>query len=261
MDHDKKTVLITGASSGIGYEFCKIFAAHGFDLVITARSEEKLNEFAHILEADYKIKVKSIAADLSVSNSAKKIFEETEKTGIKINLLVNNAGIGMRGEFTDMSLAKQLYMIDLNVKALTELTYLFANEMVKSGGGKILNVASTASFQPGPLMAVYYASKAYVLHFSEAIANELKDKNVSVTVLCPGPTKTGFEKAAGMKDTKLFKSNFIMTPKKVALLGYNGMMKNKTLVITGIINKVLMLAARFVPRKMTTSVTRKLQEV
>ena len=260
MNTNKKTALITGASSGIGYEFCKIFAENGFNLVITARSEDKLTKFASKLTEEFNVDVKTIPADLSIPSEAQKLFDESINAGMRINVLINNAGFGMRGKFVDLDLKKQLNMIDLNMRSLTELTYLFANEMIKSGGGKILNVASTAGFQPGPLMAVYYASKAFVLNFSEAVANELKDKNVSVTVVCPGPTETQFQKTAGMEGTNLFRNNFVMTAEEVAALGYKGLMKGKTLVIAGKVNKVLAFSSRLAPRKMAASVTRMLHE-
>lgn len=181
-----KTALITGATSGLGYEFVKLFAKDGYNLVIIARNKQKMEQIKQSFQS---IDVTVIAKDLSAPNAVKEVFKEVEKQGISIDVLVNNAGFGLLGNFDELDIQKQLDMIQLNVAALTELTYYVLPKMKQKNEGKILNIASTAAFQPGPLMAVYYATKAYVLSFSEALVEELSESAVTVTTLCPGPLK------------------------------------------------------------------------
>lgn len=252
----KKTALITGTSSGIGLELARIFASKGDNLVLVARSKDKLEELKIELEKQYDITVYNITKDLSEITSAKLIFDEVRDQKIRIDYLVNNAGFGDFGIFAECNWDKQLEMIQLNVIALTYLTRLFLPEMIKHKYGKILNVASTAAFQPGPTMSVYFASKAFVLSFSEAIANELKNTGVTVTILCPGATATGFKAAAALEDSNLFKGNQIATSKDVAEFGYKKMMKGKIVVIHGLINNILAQSIRFSPRNLTTNIAK-----
>ncbi len=255
----KHTALITGASSGIGYELSKIFAQNGNDLVLVARNAEKLKEIAETFQAEYKVTVHIVPINLATSNGPDELFQHLQRANIAINFLVNNAGFGVIGKFTTNDLATELEMIQLNITTLTHLTKLFLKGMVERKFGRIMNVASTAAFQPGPLMAIYYASKSYVLSFSEAIANELKGTGVTVTALCPGPTETDFGKRANMEGTKLFAAG-VMSAERVAKIGYKKMMKGTTIAIPGFKNKMLAQSVRVSPRKMSAAVARFLQE-
>src|SRR5450631_116311 len=221
------TVLITGASGGIGYELAKLCARDHHNLVLVARSADRLAPVAAELQAQG-VTVKTIALDLAAPPARKFLFDQLQREGVAIDILVNNAGFGAFGEFAQMPEDEILGQIALNITALTQLTRLFLPSMMQRRGGKIMNVASTAAFQPGPLMAVYYATKAYVLSFSEAIGYELKDKNITVTALCPGPTASGFQKAADIEDSKMVKGQKIPNAKVVAQYGYKAMMKGKT---------------------------------
>ncbi len=254
-----KTTIITGASSGIGLEFAHIFAKHGSDLILVARSSDKLEALAKELEEVNKIKVKVIVKDLADKNSPQEIFNELQKENIEIGYLINNAGFGGYGRFYETDWKKEEEMIQVNITALAELTKLFMQQMVKRNSGRILNVASTAAFQPGPLMSVYYASKAFVLSLSEATAYELKDTNVTVTCLCPGPTKSNFHNVAKIKASKLAKG-INATSYDVALCGYDAMMKGKFVAIEGFMNKLLAFATRFIPRKFVLRTVYKIQE-
>jgi uncharacterized protein len=256
----RETVLITGASSGIGYEFAKRFAKEQYNIVAVARSESKLQALKQELEAKYGIEVFVYTKDLSNQDEVSALYEEIKKENIVIDILINNAGFGLFGEFTKTNLAEELNMIDLNIKTLTHLTKLVVVDMVKRNKGKILNVASTAAFQPGPLMAVYYATKAYVLSFTEALENELKGTNVTVSALCPGPTETGFAGRANLSQSKLFKSLDVMNVHQVVEVGYDGLLKGKTIIIPGWKNRLLAMSARLMPRKLVTSIVRKVQE-
>ncbi|TDL79130.1 SDR family NAD(P)-dependent oxidoreductase [Peribacillus frigoritolerans] len=251
-----KTVLITGASDGIGRELAYKYAQDGYRLILTARNEMKLMKLAGELKNTTAI-VK--AKDLSDMKQIHELFQELQEERIHVDVLVNNAGFGLYGDFKNTSAIDELNMIDLNVKSITLLTKLFLPDMISKKSGQVLNVASSAAFQPGPLMAVYYATKAYVLSFSEAIENELKGTGVSVSVLCPGPTKTGFSERASLEQSKLFKSG-VMDVKTVADAAYEGMKKGQTLIIPGFKNKILAAAVRFMPRKTVTGIVRKTQE-
>ncbi|KYC38382.1 short-chain dehydrogenase [Scytonema hofmannii PCC 7110] len=258
--NQKQTALITGASGGIGYEFVKLLAREGYNLVLIARSGEKLAQIAQDLKQKYSIAVKVITKDLSAPTSPEEIFQELQQENITVDILVNNAGFATYGLFNETDLNIELQMMQVNVVCLTHLTKLFLKDMIKQGYGRILNIASTAAFQPGPLMAVYFATKAYVLSFSEAIANELEGTGVTVTVLCPGPTETGFQKRAAMEDSKLINGQKIMDSETVAKIGYAALMKGKTVVLTGIKNKILAASVKFGPRKMVTKIVRSMQE-
>jgi uncharacterized protein len=247
----KKTALITGATSGLGYEFVKLFADNGYNLVLIARNEQKLEEMKHTFKS---IDVKVISKDLSVPGAAKEIFNEVEEMGITIEVLVNNAGFGLMGEFHELDIKKQVEMIQLNIIALTELTYYFLPEMKHRNSGRIMNVASTAAFQPGPLMAVYYATKGFVLSFSEALVEELKGNNVTVTTLCPGATKTNFGSVASVEGTKMFSR--AMDSNIVAKQGYDALMSGKRVIVTGGLNKAGAIGAKFMPRSWAAKIAK-----
>jgi short-subunit dehydrogenase len=244
-----ETVLITGASSGIGLELTRLFAAAGSDLVLVARREDRLGEIADELRANHDITVRVLPADLSQPAAAVAIFEVLSGAGIDIDILVNNAGFGARGSVADLSINRQVQMMQVNMTSLVELTRRLLPGMIQRGGGGILNVASTASFQPGPYMAVYYASKAFVLSFTEGLAGELAKTDIRVTCLAPGPVATGFGAIAGVDDTVLFKAG-VLDASKVAWAGYQGLRRGKTLVVPGLRNKFTVLAARLLPRSL-----------
>lgn len=254
----KKTVLITGASAGIGCELAQIFARDGYHLVLVARSGDRLQKQAEALAKAFGVSVKVLVKDLCLPRSPSEIFIELQKEGIDVDVLVNNAGFGNHGFFTETDLDNELDMLQLNIVALTHLTKLFLQPMIKRGEGRILNVASTAAFQPGPLMAVYYASKAYVLSFSEALWEELRGTGVTVTCLCPGPTASEFQSRAGLKDLLLLKGG-MMTSGKVAEIGYRGLMKGKRVVIPGLKNTIAAFLAGISPHAIVLRVVRTLQ--
>ncbi len=256
----RPTALVTGASSGIGWELAKLLAEDGYDLVFVARRGKKLEELGRDLTAAFGVQVKVIAKDLSDAKAPAEIFAGLEKAGLAIEVLVNDAGFGVYGPFAKTDRGKELEMIQVNIVALTHLTKLLLPNMLERASGRILNLASTAAFQPGPLMAVYYATKAYVLSFSEALANELEGSGVTVTALCPGPTETEFQKDAGLEDTRLFQSPLVMDARAVARAGYEGMKKGKRVVIPGLGNKLLVQSERLTPRRLVTAIARKIQE-
>ena len=253
----KNTALITGASNGIGLELAKIHASKGGDLVLVARNETKLNELKTELEKQFKVSVYTIGKDLSDTNAAQEIYDETNKQNIQVDYLINNAGFGDFGMFVETDWNKELQMINLNITTLTLFTKLYLQDMIKRKSGKIMNVASTAAFQPGPTMAVYCATKAYVLSFSEAVSNEVSDKGITITSFCPGATETGFQAAGVMEESKLFKGKKLPTAKEVAEYGYGSMMKGKTVAIHGVMNYILSNSIRFVPRAAVLKVSRK----
>jgi len=254
----RETALITGASSGIGLDLAKLMAP-SFHLIITARSQGELENIARELEAAHGNHVHVIPADLAKSDAPQQVFSEIERRGLQVDILVNNAGFGSYGAFAESDHQTDLDMIQVNVIALTSLAKLALPGMLARKRGRIMNVASTAGFQPGPLMAVYYATKAYVIMFSEAIANELKGSGVTVTCLCPGATATKFAGRAKMEESRLFKMG-AMKSRDVARAGYKAMMAGKSLVIPGVINRAIAMSVRFSPRKMVTAISRSLQE-
>jgi hypothetical protein len=254
----KNTALITGASNGIGLELAKVHASKGGDLVLVARNKSKLDELKTELEKQFKVSIYTIGKDLSVTNAAQEIYDETNKLNIQVDYLINNAGFGDFGMFEETDWNKELQMINLNITTLTHFTKLYLHDMVKRRSGKIMNVASTAAFQPGPTMAVYCATKAYVLSFTEAISNEVSDKGITITALCPGATETGFQAAGGMEESELFKGKKLPTAKKVAEYGYSSMIKGKTVAIQGIMNCIMANSIRFIPRAIVLKVSRKL---
>jgi uncharacterized protein len=254
------TALITGASNGIGLELAKVHASKGGDLVLVARNKSKLDELKEVLENQFHIKVYTIGKDLSTNNAAQEVYDETTKQNIKIDYLINNAGFGDFGFFTETEWTKEYQMINLNITTLTQFTKLYLIDMVSRRSGKIMNVASTAAFQSGPTMAVYYATKAYVLSFSEAVDNEVSDKGVTITTLCPGATESGFQASAAMEESNLVKGKKLPTAKQVAEYGYGAMMKGKTVAIHGLINWIMANSVRFTPRALVVKLTRKIQD-
>ncbi len=250
-----KTALITGATSGIGYEFCKIHAINGGNLIVVARNKKKLEEIKFEFEKQYKISVFVIVKDLSNPNSANEVFNEIKQNNIKIDYLINNAGFGIYGEFTETSLEKEEEMINLNILSLTKLTKLFYKEMLSQNGGKIMNIASIAAFQSGPLMSAYFASKAYVLNFTEGLAYENKNKNITFTAFCPGATDSKFHSVSGFENSNLVKTQKLPSAEYIANIGYNDMLKGKVVSIPVFRDKLLITIQRFVPRCMVAKVT------
>lgn len=249
-----KAVLITGASSGIGFELSKLFVKKGYNLVMVSKSKENLEKAKKMIcRENPKVKVYTIAKDLAETGASEEIFEYTEKNSIQIDILVNNAGIQVYGNFHEVNLDSTLNVMNVNIFAMTKLTRLFVDGMLKRGDGKILNLASTGAFQPCPLNSVYCASKAFVLYLSEGMREELKGTGVTVTALCPGATRTNFAKRADIEDIKLFKGR-LLEPSTVAKIGYKALMKNKSVVITGLYNNILAESVRFMPRNLVVKV-------
>jgi short-subunit dehydrogenase len=259
MTEQKMTALVTGASGGIGEELARLFAADGHGLVLVARSRDKLARLAEELQAKHGVEARVLAADLARPDAPREIFDELQGAGVTVDALVNNAGFGSYGLFAETDLKFELELLQVNVVALTHLTKLFLPGMLARRRGYVMNVASTAAFQPGPLMAVYYASKAYVLSFSEALTNECAGAGVRVSALCPGPTETGFVAAAGMGDSKLF-DRAVMDARTVAVEGYRGLLAGKAVVIPGVRNNLLARSIGFFPRNLVTKVVRGIQE-
>jgi hypothetical protein len=253
-----EAVLVTGASSGIGWELAKLFAADKSNLVLVARKREKLEELAAQVRRENRVEVRVLAEDLTDPKSPQAIFDALAADGVEVAVLVNNAGFGAVGSVADLALERQLDMIQVNVTALTRLTRLFLPSMIQSRGGGILNVGSTAGFQPGPYMAVYYATKAYVLSFTEALAEELLGTGVKVTCLAPGPTATGFAAVADIEKKLLFRLG-TADAKTVAQAGYRGFRRGKLLVIPGVMNKLGAFAGRFLPRAWPRKIAKRLQ--
>ncbi len=252
----KPTALITGASSGLGYEFAKLFAANGYNLVLTARNEPKLQQIKDELSH---VDVTLAPKDLSQPHAGEELYQQLMDQKMSINVLVNNAGFGLNGEFDKLSLKQQQEMIQVNMTSLTDLTYCFLPEIKKQANtgqfSGILNVASTAAFQPGPYMSVYYASKAYVLSLSEGIAGEVKGSGVQITTLCPGATETNFFKTAKAENAKLTENT--MSPSVVAKEGFEGFIKKQNVVIPGRMNATGAVLAKFLPRSLATNLAKK----
>lgn len=252
-----QTALITGASGGIGLELARRFAADGWGLVLLARGGGRLQALATELADEHRVDAQALPVDLTSREAPQQVAARLAKAGVAVDALVNNAGYGLYGRFaSETDMQTELDMIQLNVVALTQLTKLLLPPMLARGRGRILNVASTAAFQAGPLMAVYYATKAYVLSFSEALANELGGSGVSITTLCPGPTPTGFQRAARMEGSRLLKTPLVLDAAAVARAGYAGMMKGRGLVVPGIANALLVQSVRLVPRRLAAQVAR-----
>lgn len=255
-----KPILITGASSGIGYELAKVCAAHRHDLVLVARREERLLELKDELQQAHGVQVLTYRGDLTDANIRQQFYDWTQFKGVTPYALVNNAGFGLLSAFAEADWDKQNAMLQLNIVALTHLTRLYLPAMIAQGQGRILNVASTAAFLPGPYMAVYYASKAFVLSFTDAIATELEGTGVTATTLCPGPTQSEFQDRAEIKDVKLFEGKTLPTSAVVAAYGYEAMEKGQRIAVHGTVNKLLSFSTRLLPRKNLADVTKGLQK-
>lgn len=252
--------LITGGSGGLGLELAKLFARDGYSLILVSRDEANLKKAQNELTELYRAEVEIIAIDLTNLDTLPNIFLRLKERGLKMDVLVNDAGFGLLGAFTDLDIKKQLNMIDLNIGALTYMTRLFLDQAPENA--KILNMSSLAAFQPGPYMNVYYATKAYVLSFSEALAQELKSKNINVTALCPGPVATNFWKVSQPSRTSVPRTTMMdrLSPEFVAQAGYKGLLKGKQVVIPGILNKFLIFANRFLPRHTSAKIVMKLNQ-
>jgi uncharacterized protein len=249
------TALVTGASAGLGAEFAKLCAAGGYDVVLVARTASRLDQLAADLVKTYGVDARPIAADLADPAAPPAIFAQL--AGKPVDILINNAGFGVRGPYAETDWARDSGLMQVNMAALAHLTKLFLPEMIRRRTGRILNIASTAAFVPGPFMALYYASKAFVLSFSEALANEVQGAGVTVTVLCPGPTRTEFAQAAGIGDSDLFHGR-TMGAAEVARIGYDAMMAGKSSVIAGTRNRWMIRGTRLVARSFAAAQTRKL---
>jgi uncharacterized protein len=254
-----KTVLITGASSGIGLELAHLFARDGYRLVLVARNRAALRELATELQSRYNAEIWISPKDLAHPASPLELYQELQESGVMLDVLVNNAGFGAEGAFLQTDWNVEAEMLQVNIVALTHLTKLFLPQ-IRAREGRLMNVASTAAFLPGPYMAVYYASKAYVLHFTEALAEELSDTKATVTCLCPGPVKTNFQKRAGIADTNLLHGGLLVDVREVARIGYEGMKAGKRVVIPGWKNRVVVESLRLSPRSVTPKVVRRLHE-
>jgi short-subunit dehydrogenase len=253
------TVLVTGASSGIGRSLALLFARDGHDLVLVARREDALAELAREVEGRGR-SARVYAADLAAVGAAAELHQRIVSGGLSVDVLVNNAGVGMQGRFDALPLDRQIAMIHLNVTTLTALTRLLLPAMLQRNSGGVLNVASTAAFQPGPLMAVYYATKAYVLSFTEALAEEVSGSRLRISCLCPGPTLTGFAEAADMTGSRLFKAG-AMSADEVARIGVDGWSAGKRVIVPGFANRVGAIAPRFSPRGVVTKLVKRLNVV
>ena len=248
------TALITGGSGGIGLALARCFARNGYDLHLIARNSDRLERAASELTATYGSKVTWLAADLTLPEAVGRVAESLARQGGEPDVLVNNAGVGVYGPFLSTDLARELAMIRVNIDALVALTKLVLPGMIERGRGRIANVSSTAGFQPGPGMAVYYASKAFVLSFSEALAHELAGSGVTVTAVCPGPTPTGFQREAGAEGTRLLKTPLLMTADRVAEVAYRGIMRGRRVVVPGLGNRLLAWGAQLAPRRVAMAV-------
>ncbi len=258
---DGQTALVTGSSSGIGLELAECFAKDGYGLILAARSEATLKQLAEKLAKENKIAATAISVDLGHPGGAQKLIDEVKKRGLNVDVLVNNAGYGMVGKFDGSAGADQIGMIDLNVRALVELTHAFWPGMIAKKRGGVLNIASTASFQPGPGMAVYYATKAFVLSFSEALWKEGRPFGVHVTCDCPGPTESNFHARAGSDKIKLLKMGVTMTSRAVARQAYGAFKRNRRVVINGIMNRIMARSVPFTPRRAILSLVSYLQTI
>ena len=253
------TVLITGASSGIGKDLADIFASKKNDLILVARSKETLHNMAVDFEQRYGTRVNVFDIDLSQPGSAVQLYNGIKDIKTNIDILINNAGVGMYGDAVDMEVEKVSHMLMLNIASVTELSLLFAHDMKEARRGKILNISSTAAFQPTPYLAAYGASKAYVLQFGEALHIELKKYGVTVVTVCPGPTETGFAKGANMEHSTMFKAG-VMSSKHVAKGAYNALQKNRMTAILGLKNILLATSVRFFPRSWIASIGGKMMK-
>lgn len=254
-----QTALVTGASAGIGVDLAECFAKDGYDLILAARSAGPLGEVAQRLASTYGVQATAIPVDLEAHGGGARLAAEIAAKGLSVDVLVNNAGYGQAGAFDVAPIDTQLGQIDLNVRALVELTHVYWKGMLEKKRGGVINVASTAAFQPGPLMAVYWASKAFVLSFSEALWEEARGAGVHVSCLCPGPTASKFRERAGTGVTRLAKASPVMASAPVAKMGYAAFRANKRVKITGIRNVMMIRLARMMPRSQALRIVRGLQ--
>ena len=248
-------VLITGASSGIGYEIAKLYASDGYNLILIARNIEKLKAVESEL-SQYNIEIKTLSLDISKDSDIKKLINYIEINKIIVRILINNAGIGSFGDFKDINWENEEALIDINIKSLTRLTKYFLPKIIGVKDGGILNVASTAAFCSGPRMAAYYASKAYVLNLTEAIYEECKEYGINVSCLCPGPVKTSFQSKAGINKSESAKK-YLMDAEEVAKISYKEFKKGKLIIIPGIKNKLLVMGNKFLPRSISRKIIMK----
>lgn len=252
--------LITGANGGLGSALAREFAWHDYDLVLVVRHAHSVETLCQELEQEFACKIDVISADLARENAAQHIYRELARRKIQVDVLVNNAGFGNYGFFHENSFENQSDLLRVNVLAPVELTRLLVPSMIQRGQGKILNIASTAAFQPGPLMATYYASKAFLLHFSEAIGNELEPFGVQVSALCPGPTATNFQSRSRMGNARVIQKGRLLDPAVVAKTAYNGLEKKKRVIVPGLDNQAKSLVPRLLPRAWTVAGMRYLQD-
>lgn len=264
MAKDRETLsgraLVTGASSGIGAELVRVLAQHGHDVVLVARTQAALEALAAEVSGRYGVRAEVLPVDLADPAGARRVDEALRERALQVDLLVNDAGVGLHGRFAEDDSQAQLRLLQINVVALTELTRLLLPGMLARRSGRILNVASTAAFVPGPFMAVYYASKAYVLSLSVALENELAGTGVSVTALCPGPTRSHFSEAAGITRTRLFRAGGVMDSAAVARAGYAGLLARKSIVVPGLRNRLIAGGSGLAPRSLTARIARALQD-
>jgi len=253
------TVLITGGGSGLGLALAECYARDGHSLILTARNEQRLSAAKDRLESTYHVPVTVIAANLGKAEGPEALMTAIQAQGLQVDVLVNNAGFGDFGDFADSDLAKQQAMVSLNITALMTLCHAVLPVMRQKRHGRILNVASIAAFQSGPYMSVYYATKAFVLSFSEALARELKGSGITVTALCPGPIRTGFEEAASLENSALFRSLPVSTAEEVAAYGYRAAQKGKPVAVHGVLNRLLVFGVRFAPRRLVTNMVCRIQ--
>ena len=243
------TALVTGASSGIGHELSLLLARQGYDLVLVGRNRAALTALSDRIRDEFGVAAECCPKDLSVQSAPDELFEDLERKGTAVDVLVNDAGFAIQGPFHENDATTLLDMLQVNITAVTHLTRLVLPQMIQRGRGRILNISSIGAFMPGPLMAAYFASKAYVLSLSEALANELHGTGVTITALCPGPTRSKFAIRAKLTDTKAFRGH-LMEPADVAQEGFEAMMKGKTVVITGLKHRMQMLPTPLVPRRL-----------
>jgi len=255
-----ETTLITGASSGIGLALAREFARNGHPLIIVAPVQAELNRVANEIEKEFNVHVTPLAADLTREEAPDELLFELQENGREVHILVNNAGIGKKGLFVDVPLEREIDIIRLNVEAVVRMTKLFLPEMLSRHSGRILNTASVAGFEPGPLLSVYHASKAFVLSFTEALAVELEDSGVSITALCPGATDTDFFLKASMTGTRMFQKGNVMAPGEVAEEAYKALMHGDPLCVVGAANKALVASRRFMTIPATARMNRKFYE-
>jgi uncharacterized protein len=257
---ENQTTLITGASSGIGLELARQFAKNGHTLIITAPVQSELDIIAADFTREYGVQVHPIAMDITRESAANELYQAAQDRGLQVDILVNNAGRGFRGPFVEGPLADDIEMIRLNVEAVVRLTKRFLPDMVRRKSGRILNTASIAGFEPGPLLAIYHATKAFVLSFSEAIATELQDTGITVTALCPGPVDTDFFPKADMVGSRAFQKANVMAPQEVAETGYAALMRGERVIVPGGMNKAMVFSRRMVPESVQAKKNEKMYE-